>query len=143
MDLIESARPSDLAAVAVLLTDSELPTAGVSDHVEQFLVARNGERIVGCIGIEIYDTVGLLRSLAVHEDMRGTGIGERLVHSLLDRAREHGLEAMYLLTTTADRYFPRFGFEVIARDKVDPRLNASEELRGACPDTAVSMRLKL
>jgi amino-acid N-acetyltransferase len=52
-------------------------------------------------------------------------------------------ESSHLLTTTAERYFPRFGFEVIPRAEADPKLEASEELRGACPSTAVLMRRRL
>ena len=50
---------------------------------------------------------------------------------------------MYLLTTTAEDYFPRFGFEVIDRSEADERLKESAEFRGACPDSAVCMRLSL
>ena len=141
--MIRGCDRSDLPAVLALLTSADLPTAGVSDHLEEFLVARDGERLLGCIGLEAYEDVGLLRSLVVHREARGTGTGEKLVYGLLDGARERGISEMYLLTTTAERYFPRFGFEIIARDEVDSRLNDSEELRGACPDTAVCMRLRL
>jgi amino-acid N-acetyltransferase len=127
----------------ILIDQAELPTAGVQDHVSHFLVAVDENRLLGTVGIEIYESVGLLRSLAVTSDVRGKGLGSRLVESVLDVAREKKLNTIYLLTTTADEYFPRFGFERIARGEIDARLQASEELRGACPRSAVCMKLQL
>ena len=47
---------------------------------------------------------------------------------------------MYLLTTTAERYFPRFAFKRITREDVPDSLQASVEFRDACPASAVVMR---
>ncbi len=98
---------------------------------------------MGCIGLEAYGDVALLRSLAATSAVRGSGVGRRLVEGLIVGARSDGVSILYLLTTTADEYFPRFGFERITRGEIDERLQASEELRGACPDTAICMRLEL
>jgi amino-acid N-acetyltransferase len=141
--IIESIGANDHSAVLSLLKDAELPAAGASEHISSFLVARDGDKIVGCIGLEAYGDVALLRSLAATSAVRGSGVGRRLVEGLIVRARSDGVSVLYLLTTTADEYFPRFGFERIARSEIDERLQASEELRGACPDTAVCMRLAL
>ncbi len=130
----------DLNDVLALLEGESLPIAGVSLSDDAFLIARESDDIVGCIGLERYGDVGLLRSLAVKGTARSHGTGRRLVEALLERARQDGVREIYLLTTTADRYFPRFGFEIIDKADADPRLSASEEFRGACPDSAVCMR---
>lgn len=141
---VEAARPDDLSRVLELLDSASLPTAGAESHFHEFLVARDDAgRLVGCIGAEVYGDVGLLRSLVVSEAARSSSVGRRLVEALLERSRERGLRALFLLTTTAEDYFPRFGFAALPRDEADERLRASEELRGACPDTAVVMRLEL
>jgi amino-acid N-acetyltransferase len=140
---IRAARREELEVVLSLLERSDLPPDGVHEHLAGFLVAESQGQILGTVGLEIYDSVGLLRSLAVEPAEQGSGLGARLVESVLDEAREKNLEAVYLLTTTADRYFPRFGFERLAREEVDPRLDASKELQGACPQTAFCMRLIL
>jgi amino-acid N-acetyltransferase len=139
---IEVARRDELPRILELLEEADLPVAGV-DNAESFLVAREQERLVGCIGLEVYGDVGLLRSLTVRPETRGSGLGRLLVERLLETAREREMRAMYLLTTTAEEYFPRFGFEPIPRELADPRLQASEEFRGACPDSAVCMRRRL
>jgi amino-acid N-acetyltransferase len=140
---IRPARNEELERLLELLDELELPRAGVKEHYSNFLVAERQDCVVGAVGLEIYDKVGLLRSLAVEPGEQGSGIGARLVDSVLSKAKEDQLETVYLLTTAADRYFPRFGFETIKREQVDPRLAASEELRGACPETAVCMKLDL
>ncbi|HSF17938.1 MAG TPA: arsenic resistance N-acetyltransferase ArsN2 [Vicinamibacteria bacterium] len=138
------ARAGELDEVLELLGESALPGAGVEDHFGGFLVARDGDgRVVGCIGMEKYGDAGLLRSLAVRADERRTGVGRCLVERLLEEARVSKIRSMFLLTTTAEWYFSRFGFQPIGRDEADPRLGASQELRGACPDSAVLMHLRL
>ena len=65
--------------------------------------------------------MALLRSLAVAPDRRGRRLAHDLWRRILDRARALELERLYLLTTTAEPLFARWGFARIARDVVpDP-----------------------
>ncbi|HEY3587088.1 MAG TPA: GNAT family N-acetyltransferase, partial [Myxococcaceae bacterium] len=80
---------------------------------------------------------------AVAENAGGRGVGAELVRAVLERARALGLRELYLLTTSAAGYFPRFGFERIGREALPSSLQASEEMRGACPSSAAAMRLIL
>ena len=140
---VRAATPGDWETVEQLLTARHLPTAGARDHLASFVVATTGLSLLGCAGFERYGEVGLLRSVAVAEDVGRRGIGAELVRALLEQARALGLRELYLLTTTAAEYFPRFGFEPIGRETLPSSLQASEELRGACPASAVAMRLIL
>lgn len=139
---IRIAKHGELEKVLRLLQRLDLPIDGVEEHFDEFLVFEEQGRVMGAVGLEVYGAVGLLRSLAVEPLEQSSGLGSRLVEAVLKRAWERKLDALYLLTTTADRYFPRFGFEPIARDEMDPRLGASKELQGACPQRAVCMRLR-
>lgn len=137
---IRAATSAEASAVRELLRASDLPTAGVPDDLEDFLVAVRGAELVGTIGLECYGDAALLRSAAVRPAERGTGIGEALVITLLECARTKKLKTLVLLTTTAESWFPRFGFERIARDDVPASLHASAEFQGACPASATVMR---
>lgn len=142
--MIAPADPGALPEVVALLEASSLPIAGVAENFDSFLVARGEDgSLLGCVGLERYGNVGLLRSLAVAPSARGSGIGARLVEGLFDLARSKKVDTLYLLTTTAESYFPRFAFERLAREEADPKLAVSEELRGACPASAVLMRRTL
>lgn len=136
---IRNATGSDFAEVERLLKTSRLPVEGIRENFSSFLVAEEGGAIAGAIGLERYGSAALLRSAVVSPANRGAGVGRQLVESLLQRAREDGIDELYLLTTTAEKYFPRFGFARTTRAAVPETVKASAEFRGACPDTAVVM----
>jgi amino-acid N-acetyltransferase len=140
---IEAARAHDLDGLQELLAGAGLPTAGFTDQFGAALVARDGERLAGCVALELYGREALLRSLVVAPEVRGTGLGERLTEAALQLAHERGARRVWLLTTTAERFFPRFGFRRVERNALPAALEASAELRGACPASAVAMGLDL
>jgi amino-acid N-acetyltransferase len=136
---IRNAMNADLTAVESLLSASDLPLDGVRENFSSFVVAEHEGEIAGAIGLEEFGAVALLRSAVVAPEHRGSGIGRRLVERLLEGAEEAGIEELYLLTTTAEQYFPRFGFTLTTRAAVPDAVKASAEFKGACPDTAVVM----
>ena len=137
---IRNATNSDFPAVEQLLLSSRLPIEGVRENFSGFVVAEEAGTIAGAIGLEKYGSAALLRSAVVSPANRGAGVGHRLVESLLQRAKEDGIVEVYLLATTAEKYFPRFGFARTTRAAVPETVKESAEFRGACPDTAVVMR---
>ena len=139
---IRSANANDSTAVRELLEGAQLPLDGVPDDLAHFLVAERDGKVVGAIGLEPYGESALLRSAVVAPAVRGTRLGERLVRAMLSAAQERGTRELVLLTTTAEAWFPRFGFERITRDAAPAALHASKEFRGACPASAVVMRLQ-
>ena len=122
---LRTASSTELEAVVDLLNRSGLPTAGVADNFSQFLVAEADGRLVGVVGLELYGQSALLRSAAVEEGWRGSGVGRVLVERALDLARDRGIADVYLLTTTAEHYFPKFGFVCVRRDEVAPGVRSS------------------
>ena len=140
---IRRATRSDQLAVEQLLSGLRLPTAGVADWIDRFWVADHAGITVGVAGIERYGNAALLRSVAVDPSWRDTGIGRTLVETALATARAEGADSVYLLTTTAERYFPRFGFKRIARGEVPDVVTQSVEFQGACPASAIVMQTEL
>ena len=136
---IREATDRDLDAVESLLTANDLPLDGVKENFSSFVVAEDKGEIAGAIGLEKFGSVALLRSAVVSPQYRGSGIGRRLVEQVLEQASDEGIEELFLLTTTAEKYFPRFGFSPTARSAVPAVVKASAEFQGACPDSAVVM----
>src|SRR5262245_34776042 len=137
-------RADDLPAARALLTRLDLPLAGLEECLARSWVAEVPEGVlVGLAGVELYTDGALLRSVAVHPDWRGSGVGRTLVLHALDAARAAGARDVYLLTTTAERWFPRLGFAPIAREVVPARVQQSIEFREACPASAVVMHRPL
>jgi amino-acid N-acetyltransferase len=140
---VERATADDGPAILQLLSESGLPIDGLLDHVNTAFVARAEARVVGCAALEIYPDGALLRSVAVAADAKGQGIGTELTRVALDLATTLGVPAVYLLTTTAEGFFPRFAFQPIARHEVPESVQRSVEFRSACPSTALVMRKPL
>lgn len=140
---IIKAEPKDLNTVLALLADASLPKEGVAEHFQDFLVARAKGQVVGSVGMERYGQSALLRSLAVAPQYRGRGLGRALTRRLLEQAREQGVKRVFLLTTTAPDFFPKFGFRRIPREGADTEVKDSVEFRTACCQSAVCMRLDL
>ena len=141
---IRTARPDDVSAVEATLRDAELPLDGLRDHFgEGYAVAEADGELVGVEGIEVYGTAGLLRSAAVASSWRGKGIGDALTRDRIEWARRRGLRSLFLLTTTAGDYWPRFGFTRAEREVAPQAMRESPEFTDACPSTALFMALSL
>jgi N-acetylglutamate synthase-like GNAT family acetyltransferase len=139
---LRRATRSDETPVNTLLTASALPLDGVHEALPCFVVAEDAGEIVGVAGIEVCGVAGehaLLRSVAVSPSWRNRGLGRVLVNRAIAEAESRGVKALYLLTTTADRWFPSFGFTVTARDAVPDDVRATAEFQGACPASATVM----
>jgi len=134
---ITRAAAADAAAVLQLLSRNGLPTDGLLEHFDTAIVARDENRIVGCAALEVYRDGALLRSVAV--EAKDHGLGTRLTESAIDLAATLSVRNLYLLTTTAERFFPKFGFRPIAREDVPASVQASVEFQSACPASAIVM----
>jgi amino-acid N-acetyltransferase len=71
--------------------------------------------------------------VAAAPELEGQGIGRRLTENAIALGESLASCAIYLLTTTADAYFPKLGFDRIDRDAVpkgvQPPLNSPARVR--------------
>lgn len=117
-----------LAEVTALLHRVNLPDEGVAQHFRHFLVARADNKIIGCVGLEIYGEAALLRSLAVAPEQQKIGLGRRLTERALELARISGVREVALLTTTAAAFFKKeFGFQPAERKSYEGMFSQSIE----------------
>ena len=137
------ARRADLASASDLLQSAGLPLAGVNEHFDGFWTHAADNRLAGVAGSERYGARWLLRSLAVDPSFRGQGMGSALLAAVVAEARQLGAREIFLLTNDAHDFFVAHGFSTIQRAALPGALQVSEELRGACPDSATLMRLEV
>ncbi len=130
------AKAADLDRIVTLLSKAHLPTEGVAEILDSFLVIRDQGIVVAAGVVERHGEDGLLRSVVVDPARQGLGLGKQIASALI--ASEH--RDLYLLTETAESFFARLGFKLIARDEAPPALRASEEFRCLCPESASFMR---
>jgi amino-acid N-acetyltransferase len=139
-----AATERDGPAIAALLTSSGLPTAGVEEMLThdatQFIVAHDAQgELVAMAGVEECGEHALLRSVAVRAAWQQRGLGHQLIARAVSQAESRGIQALYLLTLTAEQYFPRFGFARVARESVPDPVANTVEFASACPASAVTM----
>jgi amino-acid N-acetyltransferase len=143
MVTISDATADNLSAVAAFLEVHKLPDAGLQAHASDVLVARDGSTLVATAALEIYDDNALLRSVAVEQGMRGTGLGQSITRAAIERARQRGVTHLFLLTETAADFFRRFGFVGVDRTAVPTAIRSTVEFASACPASAAVMVLVL
>ena len=136
-------RPYDVLKAQELLHQNSLPLEGFPKDTAIIFGAYHADDLVGCAGLEIHGDYALLRSVVVEQGQRGKGIGKALTHALIAKARQETLHGLYLLTTTAEPFFSRLGFQVISRSTVPGEVKRSVEFQSACPETATVMSLDL
>lgn len=130
--------------VRSLLARCDLPHEDIRRHLPQFLIARLDGVVVATGGLEILGGgLGLLRSLAVAPEWRQRGLASVLCDALTDRAARIGVDELWLLTTTAERFFARIGFRTVPRSLCPPDVRQTEEFRNLCPATAVCMARRI
>ena len=146
---IRQATLSDIQDILQLLEMNELPIIGVQIHLDQFIVWEihpkdtDEHQIRGCVGLEIYGKDALLRSLSIHPQYQGKGIGTQLLNSIITQAREMNISNLFLLTTTADRFFEKHHFTWISRENTPVSVGESVEFQSLCPSTAICMTRKM
>ncbi|HVM89842.1 MAG TPA: arsenic resistance N-acetyltransferase ArsN2 [Puia sp.] len=129
-----------LSVAEDFLMENNLPATDISEPmVELFFGVLNGG-VVATIGRESYDQDILLRSLAVKAAFRNMHIASQMINYLLSLCKKGNIKSVYLLTTTAEKYFEKFGFKKIERPDVPGVIRETKEFKNLCPSSAIVMR---
>jgi len=136
---VASLDPVSLDEVKALLAASELPVSDLTAQV-RFLGERLDGQLVGVVGLEARGEVALLRSLAVAATHRGGGLGSELVAAVERLASQEGILDLYLLTTTAETWFARRGYQRLPREAAPDGIRSTAEFSSICPASSAFMR---
>ena len=139
--ILRPARPADVRAIAELVRPYAERRVLIAkdlisyfEDIQEFIVAEEvpdvvghdgrdgggggGEslaapRIVGCGALHVmWDDIAEVRTLAVHPEALGTGLGSAILRELITQAREMGLKRVFCLTFE-EPFFGSHGFEPI------------------------------
>jgi amino-acid N-acetyltransferase len=136
-------RPPKSTAVALLQAQG-LPVSDITDeHLEHFFFVGSADSPTGLVGVETYGPEALLRSLVVAETARAQGIGSALVQHAEEYASSRQVGTMYLLTTTAERFFKRLGYARVDRSLAPRSIERTPEFAGLCPASSAFMIKRL
>lgn len=104
-----------------------------------FFGYHQNEKLVGVVGLEHFDTVALLRSLAVSVELRGSGLGRTLVQFAESKARSMGVIDLFLLTETAERFFTKLSYQNLSRENAPQVIKNTAQFSTLCPATSSFM----
>ncbi|MEK7093126.1 MAG: GNAT family N-acetyltransferase [Patescibacteria group bacterium] len=108
---IRAARAEDFPAVQAII--AKFPEHLMQEHLpepEEFFVAEENEKIVGCCALEIYSQrMAEIRSLAVLPEFQNRGIGGTLVEACLSAAKEKNIYEVLTITGSSG-LFEKHGF---------------------------------
>jgi amino-acid N-acetyltransferase len=137
--MVHFAKTENISELHQLLKSVNLPYTDIEKHIHNFVYVRDEKHIAGCIGLEVYGDTALLRSLAVNKEHQNRGLGTTLTREILQHARTQHIKEVYLLTTTAERFFHNFGFKTVDRNTAPETIQSTAEFSSLCPSTAVLM----
>jgi amino-acid N-acetyltransferase len=127
-----------------LLEAAELPWSDLTDeHMEHFFFCGSPAALTGLIGIELRGANALLRSLVVRANRRCSGLGQALVEHAEAQARARGVRSIYLLTTTAAKFFERRGYVPATREEAPAEIRSTPEFADICPASSAFMVKRL
>lgn len=138
-----SSRPTLQVAIQIL-RDAALPTEDLTEsHVEHFFYAGSPDKPTGLVGLEVFGEVALLRSLAVVPERRGFGEGQHLLAHAEREAWARGVRTIFLLTTTAESFFSKYGYAPASREAAPAAIRSTKEFAGICPASSAFMAKQL
>lgn len=137
-------RETSLASIRPLLADAGLPSADLSEDLEHFFACGAPAKPGGVVGLELYGSHAILRSLAVSPELRGRGCGRALVAAAERHAQALDVHTVFLLTETAREFFEALGYRIITERNTAPQaIRGSREFAELCPASAAFMSKEL
>ncbi|MTA19741.1 MAG: amino-acid N-acetyltransferase, partial [Actinobacteria bacterium] len=99
-------------------------TVTLYESTQEFTVAVKDGEVVGCGALHIlWEDLAEVRTVAVTEELQGTGIGNQIMEAITARAKNIGVKRIFCLTFET-QFFGRHGFEIIDGTPVDPDVYA-------------------
>ena len=134
---VRRATAADAARISALVelfvpSGTLLPRAEsfVAAHAQDFLVAEQAGRIVGCVHLEEYaPSLAEVRSLAVDPTAQSGGVGVKLVEALERLARARGYATVFAVSNR-DEFFVRRGYDPRHIPELDRERSAVSRYKG-------------
>ena len=126
---------SSLDEILPVLTGCDLQVTDITaSSPPLFFGFRVAGSVVAVIGLEQFQSAGLLRSLAVSPNYRGRGLAQKLLRHVESFAASHGVESLFLLTTTAEAFFRKRGYCKASRLEAPQAIQATS-WSWSCPNS--------
>jgi N-acetylglutamate synthase-like GNAT family acetyltransferase len=122
---------SDAFELTQFLRTADLTVNGVDEPgVHLWIDLDSDGRIVGSTGFELDGQDALLRSVAVHQSLRGTGRGTELAQFALDQAASAGATRAWLFSRRSGPFWRKLGFESAEIPELAAALATTHQVQG-------------
>lgn len=120
---VRPAQPEDVAGIQVLLNHYAslgdlLPRTknDIIENLAHFRVIANADQIIACGSLEHFtEELAEIRSLMVAADIKGGGLGRKIVETLIDIAKQRQVKRLMALTYVPE-FFHKLGFKTVNKD---------------------------
>ena len=139
----KNASLKDFKIIQSLLKQTKLPYEDCKEHIDNFILIEKDSQVIGIGGLELYNNLALLRSIAVIPKLQGKGLGIKIYNKLKEKAINSGVNRLFLLTQTADIFFEKQGFIKVERDKIPEQIKKTKQFSSLCPSSAIIMSIDI
>jgi amino-acid N-acetyltransferase len=127
--MIRKATVRDVPAIVALVNETAqkglvLPKSlnQVYQNIRDFVVCEEDGKVVACAALHVlWEDLAEVRSLVVHTQRRGKGMGRQLVAALVKQARDLGVPRVFALTYQQE-FFISVGFHLIEKDQLPHKI---------------------
>ncbi len=127
--MVRKARVADARAIGDLIDHYARrgmllpkPLGRIYEALRTFSIWEENGKVLGCGRLDIvWEDLAEVGSVAVHDSLRGQGVGSRLVESLVEEARELGIPRLFALTYQVN-FFKRLGFSPIPKHDLSQKI---------------------
>lgn len=141
MNIVPASQNSFSAAID-LLKKNNLPTEDI-DPGKQLFVIEEGDNVIATVAVEYNFDTAFLRSLAVAEEKRSSGIGAAMVDFIEGYVQKQGVQSIYLLTTTAEDFFSKRGYNTADRADAPNFIKNTTEFSVICTSSSTLMKKEI
>ncbi len=122
-DIVQAACKSDVASIQVLLNHYAslgdlLPRTktDIIANLEHFRVIKRNNTVIACGSLEHFTPeLAEVRSLMVSAEIKGGGLGRKIVENLIETAKDRGVGRVMALTYVPE-FFHKLGFTTVNKD---------------------------
>ncbi|MDP3046617.1 MAG: N-acetyltransferase [Chloroflexota bacterium] len=127
--MIRKATVRDVPAIVALVNETAqkglvLPKSlnQVYQNLRDYVVCEEDGKLVACAALHVlWEDLAEVRSLVVHAQRRGKGMGRQLVATLVKQARDLGVPRVFALTYQQE-FFLSLGFHLIDKDQLPHKI---------------------
>lgn len=131
MYTVQLASDHDMERLQRFLARAKGSCPEIDQHVSHFLIVEEvaNKKIVGTVGLEVYQSVGLLRSFLIERSPRSARVSLALMEMILSYAKCLSVRKVYVFTEKRNSFFEEWGFQQVPSEQFPHELQKSKYVR--------------